>query len=127
MNLFGQRHVRRFAISADTGKIVATLRNGPKRIKELGEFPNVLGLSWEDFQSRCREIEGFAYTPLPGKRYDTDVIAKTPTGDDVTAQQLEGVYNDWRLLTQVCGPGTLEHFANAHELAVLTIARKMYE
>ena len=121
MNFFGQSKVRRFGVSKETGMIVCQFRN---RVKELCEVPGGINI-WE-LQQRIESLNGRSLRQLSGRRYDSDIIATTPEGVKVSTIQIENVYNDWLLLSAVCGVGTYEHVANAHELQVLAIARKMF-
>lgn len=123
MTLFSSSRVRRFGISSTSGKIVYQAKtNGP--VKELCEVPG--HITYREIQERSESLHGREFKTLSGRRYDSDVIARTPEGAKVTTIQVENVYNDWLLINSICGLGTYEHIANAHELSVLQIARKMF-
>ena len=121
MSFFNRPQVRRFGVNADNGAITATFRG---KTKELGFSPS--GIKHAEVMRRWEGLQGKGVIPLPGKRYDTDVIARTATGDKVTAAQIEGVYNDYLLIDALCGMGTYAYYASVHELAVLEIAKGMF-
>lgn len=125
MNFFGQSKVRRFGISEQSGMIVVQTKKN--RVKELCEIPDG-NLSVREIRQRFDAFQ--ANNPkvkqLSCRRHDSDVIATTPAGTKVSTIQVENVYNDWLVLNAVAGLGTYEHVANAHELSVLQIARKMF-
>lgn len=104
------------------GHIVATKGDG--YVKDLGL--NQFGITPAQIEIWFERNGGEPFEPLQGNPQPHRVMGRLKDGRKFSAADVEGVYNDWKLLDAICGAGTFIAVCSDVEREILEVAQGLY-